>query len=83
MPNTFGVTPLQKQHQKDRFVQLTWENKLQALTKTVVTFEYNAAQTRNLYHHVFFMNLGGLIAGFFYYLSPSEKLITYDRSNVT
>ena len=48
--NTFGVTALQSSNTD--FYSKHWENKLQVLTKTVVTFEYSAVLTWNLHYHV-------------------------------
>ena len=50
MPNAFGVKPLQSSNtRKIDLYSKHLENKLQVLTKAVVTFEQNAVQTQNLY----------------------------------
>ena len=63
MPNTFGVTPLQSSStRKIDWYSKHWENKLQALSKTVV---YNAVHTRNLYHCVCYEPRNGLLGKVF------------------
>ena len=51
MLNTFGVTYSPTNYKIDLYSKQL-ENKLKVHTKTVVTSEYNAVQTRNLYHCV-------------------------------
>ena len=53
MATTFGVTALQSSNNKkiDLYSKY-WENKLHVLTKTAVTYKYNAVQSCNLHHCV-------------------------------
>jgi len=49
VPNTFVVTALQSSNtRKINLYRKRWENKLQVLNKTVVTFKYNAVQCLKL-----------------------------------
>ena len=53
MPTTFGVTALQSSsNRKIDLYSKYWENKLQVLTKTTVTYKCNAVQSCNFHHHV-------------------------------
>ena len=53
MPTTFGVTALQSSsNRKIDLYSKYWENILQLLTKTIVTYKRNAVQSCNLRHRV-------------------------------
>ena len=53
MATTFGVTALQSSNnRKIDLYSKYWENKLHVLTKTAVTYKYNAVQSCNLHHFV-------------------------------
>ena len=53
MPINFRVMALQSSNSKmiDLYSK-HWENKLQALTKTLITYKWNVTQSCNLYHSV-------------------------------
>ena len=89
MPITFGVTALQSSNNRkiDMYSKYR-ENKLQALTKTVVTYQRIDVRSYNFRHHVRREQRNQLLGKFFLY-SPfftaykgeirEEKLIVYDR----
>ena len=53
MPTTFGVTALQSSsNRKIDLYSKYWENIIQLLTKTIVTYKRNAVQSCNLRHRV-------------------------------
>ena len=54
MATTFGVTAIQSSNnRKIDLYSKYWESKLHALTKTAVTYKYNAVQSCNLHHCIF------------------------------
>jgi len=54
MPIIFGVMALQRGNNKKIYLYSKhWENKLQALTKTDVTYEWNITGSCNLHHRVY------------------------------
>ena len=74
MPNAFGVTLQQSSYtRKINLYSKHWENKSQALTKTVVTLEYNT----EICIIVFAMDCW--VSYFFYYLSSLNKGEIYEE----
>ena len=62
----FDVTAVQSSNnRKIDLYSKYWENKLQALTKTDVTYEWSDAQTQNLHHHVRHELRNGLLGKLF------------------
>ena len=93
MAKTLGVTALQSSNtRKIDLYSKHWENKSQALTKTVISFDCKTVQAQNLHHCVCHKLRNGLLDNLFVLL-PSfianqdeiyeEKTIAYDRINVT
>ena len=93
IPTTFGVTALQSSsNRKIDLYSKYWENKLQVLTKTTVTYKHNAVQSCNLYHCVRH-EWGSPLHGELFLLLPffttyrdeisEEKLIASDHFDMT
>jgi len=93
MPIALRVMALQSgNNKKINLYSKHWENKLQALTKTDVTYEWNVARSCNLHHHVCHEQ-GHLLLGKFFPVSFSftmhrekiceENSIAYDSFNMT
>ena len=94
MPIILGVTALQSSNnRKNRFVLCKYrENKLQALTKTVVTYQRIEVRSYNFHHRVHHEQGNQLLGMVFLYSSfftkykgkiHEEKSIAYDCFNMT
>ena len=93
MPITFGVTALQSSNNRkiDMYSKYR-ENKLQALTKTVVTYQQIEVQSYNFHHCVRHEQGNQLLGKIILYLPfftvykgtiREEKSIAYDRFDMT
>ena len=90
---SFEVTALQNSsNRKIDLYSKYWENKLQVLTKTDVTYEWSDSQTQNLHHCVSHELRNGLLGKLFFVLLcittdkaeiHKETSITSNRFNVT
>ena len=93
MPTTFGVTALQSSNNRkiDMYSKYR-ENKLQALTKMVITYQRIEVQSYNFHHRVRHEQGNQLLGKIFLYSTfftayngeiHEEKSIAYDRFDMT
>ena len=93
MPNTLGVTALQSSNNRKIDLYSKYrENKLQALTKTVVTYQRIEVQSQTFHHRVHHEQGNKLLGTFFLYSLfftaykdeiHEEKSIAYDCFDMT
>ena len=93
MATTFGVAALQSSNNRKIDLYSKYlENKLHSLTKTAVTYKYNAVQSCNFHHCVHHKYRSPLLDKLFLLLPfftayrdeiSEEKSIAYDRFDVT
>ena len=88
MPEALGVTALQSSNNwKIDLCSKYRENKLQALTKMVVTYQRIEVQSYNFHHHTRHEQDNGLMGLFVFHCKQrqiyEEKLIAYNHFDMT